>query len=80
MKNYLYKVIGAVVILGVIIVVSSGFFVDIQWFKEVGYIDVFVKTLTTKILVFVPTFIIFFASIVFYTRTLKSKLTFVNKT
>lgn len=81
MKNYLYKIIGAIVILGVIIVVSSGFIVDIQWFKEVGYLDVFLKTLTTKILVFVPTFIIFFASIVFYVRTLKSKfLSFIEDT
>ncbi|KMT22416.1 UPF0182 family protein [Clostridium cylindrosporum] len=73
MKNYLYKIIGAIVILGVIIAVSSGFLVDIQWFKEVGYLNVFMTTLTTKILVFVPTFIIFFASIVFYVKTLKSK-------
>lgn len=80
MKNYLYKIIGAIVILGVIIVVSSGFLVDIQWFKEVGYLSVFTKTLTTKILVFVPTFLIFFACIVLYIRTLKSKfLSFVDE-
>ncbi|MEG0372065.1 MAG: UPF0182 family protein, partial [Clostridium sp.] len=80
MKDYLYKIIGAVVILGVIIVVSSGFLVDIQWFKEVGYTSVFFTTLTTKILVFVPTFIIFFASIVFYIKTLKTKfISFVDE-
>ncbi|MEG2539849.1 MAG: UPF0182 family protein, partial [Clostridium sp.] len=73
MKDYLYKIIGAIVILGVIIVVSSGFIVDVQWFKEVGYTSVFFTTLTTKILVFVPTFVIFFASIMFYIKTLKTK-------
>ena len=80
MKNYLYKIIGAIVILGLIIAVSSGFIVDIQWFKEVGYLNVFTKTLFTKVLVFIPTFIIFFASIVFYIKTLKSKfLSFVDE-
>ncbi len=80
MKNYLYKIIGAIVILGLIIVVSSGFLVDLQWFKEVGYLNVFTKTLFTKVLVFIPTFIIFFASIVFYIKTLKSKfLSFVDE-
>lgn len=73
MKNYLYKIIGAVVILGIIISVSSGFLVDIQWFREVEYLSVFTKTIFTKIIVFIPTFVVFFASIIFYVKALKSK-------
>lgn len=78
MKNYLYKAIGAVVILGVIVILSSSIFVDIQWFKEVGYLGVFTKTMTTKILVFIVTFIVFFTCIIIYAKTLKSR--FLNYT
>ncbi len=45
--------VGIIVVLGILIARSSGFYIDWLWFKSVGFTSVWSTVLTTKILLFV---------------------------
>ena len=45
--------VGIIVVLGILIARSSGFYIDWLWFKSVGFTTVWSTVLTTKILLFV---------------------------
>ncbi|MEW6058830.1 MAG: UPF0182 family protein [Actinomycetota bacterium] len=60
-RPWLVIVVGAVVILVVVLTALSGFFVDLLWFREVGFSQVFWTVLRTKILLGVLFAVVFFA-------------------
>ncbi len=72
MKKNIARVL--LVLVGLFIVLSalSGFFVDYQWFKEVGYVSVFFTSLKAKIIVFIPVFLLLFILVNFYSRFLRN--------
>lgn len=70
MKGFLGKLILTIVILLILISSISGFLVDIQWFKEVGYLNVFFTSFKAKLLIFIPSFFVFLIAIFFYAKFL----------
>jgi uncharacterized membrane protein (UPF0182 family) len=70
-KKTLIKILIGVIVLLVLVGVFSSFFVDYQWFNEVGYIDVFFTSLKSKAIIFGPTFVVLFLLILVYSRYLK---------
>lgn len=72
MKKALLKILIGIIALLVIIGVFSGFFVDFQWFREVGYLGVFFTSLKSRAIIFVPAFVVFFLLIFAYIRYLKN--------
>lgn len=71
MKKTLIKVLIGVIVLLVLVGVFSSFFVDYQWFNEVGYIGVFFTSLKAKAVIFGPAFVVLFLLILVYIRYLK---------
>ena len=54
-------VIGAIVLLGLLFTIMSQFYVDLLWFREVGYTSVFWTELRTKLLLGAAFGAVFFA-------------------
>ena len=48
-KKKLYIIIGILVVLGVLLVSLVNFITDLLWFKDLGYISVFLKQLITEL-------------------------------
>lgn len=72
MKKAIFKVLGIFIILMFIILSLSNFIINIQWFSEVGYLNVFLTSFKAKIMIFIPTFLILFILISTYTIYLKN--------
>ncbi|KRQ86478.1 hypothetical protein ABG79_01684 [Caloramator mitchellensis] len=70
MKKIGFKLVGIFVLLLIIISSISGFLIDIQWFKEVGYLNVFFTSFKAKLTILIPSFLIFFLAIYFYAKFL----------
>ena len=47
------------------------FITDFMWFQEMGYVDVFLKELTTQLTVGIPTFLVITGLVVIYLTHLK---------
>lgn len=71
MKKALIKVLIGVAALIIIIGAFSSFFVDFQWFREVGYLNVFFTSLKSKGIIFGPAFVLLFLLIFAYIKYLK---------
>lgn len=50
--------VAILVIIAVLFLTMIQFFTDFLWFKEMGYVDVFFKELTTQLKVGIPTFVV----------------------
>jgi hypothetical protein len=60
-RRWPYLLVGAIVLLVLLFAALSGFFVDVLWFDEVGFGEVFWGILRTKVLLAVAFGLIFFA-------------------
>ncbi|SEG10279.1 hypothetical protein SAMN05660865_01746 [Caloramator fervidus] len=69
-KNFWGKAIAFTFVILFLLSMISGFLVDIQWFKEVGYLGVFFTSFKAKLIIFLPSFFIFLLVIYFYARFL----------
>lgn len=67
-------VIVAVLLLVGILFVSTNFIIDIQWFKEVGYLEVFFTKMIAICKLFIPIFIVYFVVIAIYLVTLRKSI------
>ena len=66
MKNkILNTVLISILLLVVVFFVSTNFIINVQWFKEVGYLNVFFTKLIAICKLFVPIFILYFLNIFF---------------
>lgn len=75
MKNkILNTVLISILLLIVIFFVSTNFIINIQWFKEVGYLNVFFTKIIAICKLFIPIFILYFAAIAIYMLTLKKSI------
>ena len=75
MKNkILNTVLISILLLIVIFFVSTNFIINIQWFKEVGYLNVFFTKLIAICKLFIPIFILYFVAIAIYMLTLKKSI------
>lgn len=72
MKKALIRTLLGVIVLLIIMGIFSNFFVDYQWFMEVGYLSVFFTSLKSKAIIFGPSFMVFFLLIFVYIRYLKN--------
>lgn len=63
-----------IVSLFILLAISSQFIVDIQWFNEVNYIEVFFAKVIAISKLFIPIFIIFFLTLWFYLNSLSKNL------
>lgn len=70
MKKTLIKILIGVIALLTVIVVFSGFFVDYQWFSEVGYLGVYFTSLKSKAVIFLPALVLLFLLIFVYIKFL----------
>lgn len=70
MKKTLIKILIGVIALLAIVVVFSGFFVDYQWFSEVGYLGVYFTSLKSKAIIFLPALVFLFLLIFVYIKFL----------
>ena len=64
-------VILVLVVLAAIFFSMITFITDFMWFREMGYVDVFLKELTTQLEVGVPTFLVITGLMVVYMAHLK---------
>ncbi|SKB00110.1 hypothetical protein SAMN05443428_14115 [Caloramator quimbayensis] len=72
MRKSLFKIISIAVILIIIILSLSSFIIDFQWFKEVGYLNVFLTSFKAKIIIFLPTLIVLYSLITLYSIYLRN--------
>lgn len=78
MKKLWAKLIVAIVIIIALFSVLSGFIINIEWFKEMGYVSVFFTSFKAKVMIFVPSIIIIFTLVFFYTRYLRNSYFKIN--
>lgn len=78
MRKAVFKVLGVLIVVVVIISLFSGFIIDMEWYKEVGYLSVFLTSFKVKALVFVPSFIIIYLLVNFYARFLRKNYARIN--
>ncbi|TDT45992.1 UPF0182 family protein [Fonticella tunisiensis] len=71
MKKGIGKAAAIIIGLLFLLFLLSSFIVDFQWFKEVGYVNVFLTSIKAKVLIFVPLIVIFFITINLYLRYLR---------
>ncbi|HII4441851.1 TPA: UPF0182 family protein [Clostridium perfringens] len=75
MKNkILNTVLISILLLVVVFFVSTNFIINVQWFKEVGYLNVFFTKLIAICKLFVPIFILYFGVIAIYLFTLRKSI------
>ncbi|CAG9351662.1 UPF0182 family protein [Clostridium perfringens] len=75
MKNkILNTVLISILLLVVVFFVSTNFIINVQWFKEVGYLNVFFTKLIAICKLFVPIFILYFCVITIYLFTLRKSI------
>ncbi|SQC08773.1 membrane protein [Clostridium perfringens] len=75
MKNkILNTVLISILLLVVVFFVSTNFIINFQWFKEVGYLNVFFTKLIAICKLFVPIFILYFCVIAIYLFTLRKSI------
>ncbi|EOU1875585.1 UPF0182 family protein [Clostridium perfringens] len=75
MKNkILNTVLISILLLVVVFFVSTNFIINVQWFKEVGYLNVFFTKLIVICKLFVPIFILYFCVIAIYLFTLRKSI------
>lgn len=72
MKKITSKLIIVLILAVFLIAVLSNFIINIQWFGEVGYLNVFFTSLKAKVTIFVPSFIILFFVLYNYGKYLKN--------
>ncbi|MGH4117199.1 UPF0182 family protein [Clostridium sp.] len=77
------KIIAIIIVIVIIIIALLGSIVNlainIQWFKEVGYLSVYFTKLTSILKLMVPVFIVSYIGIWTYYRTLKSSIVRLKK-
>ncbi|EYE87553.1 membrane protein [Fervidicella metallireducens AeB] len=78
MRKIISTTIGIIIAIGFIISMLSGFIINLQWFNEVGYINVFLTELNYKIIIFIPMLIIIFLILNLYIRFLKKNIMRIN--
>lgn len=64
-------IITAVISIIAIAILSIGFFIDVQWFKEVGYLNVFMTRIIASLCLIVPIFVISFIALFIYFKSMK---------
>lgn len=75
MKNkILNTVLISILLLVVVFFVSTNFIINVQWFKEVGYLNVFFTKLIAICKLFVPIFTLYFGVIAIYLFTLRKSI------
>lgn len=72
--NILNTVLISILLLVVVFFVSTNFIINVQWFKEVGYLNVFFTKLIAICKLFVPIFILYFCVIAIYLFTLRKSI------
>lgn len=65
-------VVGIVFIAIILFGTLSGYIIDLQWFKELGYTEVFFKKIFTQIKFFIPSLLIIFAVFYIYMRSINA--------
>ena len=70
----LNTVLISILLLVVVFFVSTNFIINVQWFKEVGYLNVFFTKLVAICKLFVPIFILYFCVIAIYLFTLRKSI------
>ncbi|WP_169911736.1 UPF0182 family protein, partial [Clostridium oryzae] len=73
----LYSIITGIVILALIIIFFDrvvNFFVNIQWFKEMGYVPVYFTRVLATIKIMIPIFILCFVFIELYYRSIVNSI------
>ncbi len=71
-RKPMWIVVAVVVLVGLILLSSTGFIVNYLWFSEVDYVQVFFKELITKIEIGIPLFIILIIILYIYFALLKA--------
>ena len=75
MKNKILNIVLVIVLLlAGILFVSINFIIDIQWFKEVGYLEVFFTKMVAIAKLFIPIFIVYFFAVAIYLFTLRKNI------
>jgi uncharacterized membrane protein (UPF0182 family) len=64
-------ILGIVVAVLILLTASNTFFVDFLWFSKMGYLTVFLKELTTRLIIGVPLFAVLMVMFYYYFRFLK---------
>ncbi|MGL5244292.1 MAG: UPF0182 family protein [Sarcina sp.] len=58
----------------ILLFLSAGIFIDVQWFKEVGYLDVFFTKIIAVSKLLIPIFIIYFITLWLYLKSFKKSI------
>lgn len=74
MSKWLKIFIAILIVLISVGVMSVGFIIDIQWFKEVGYFDVFMTKFIASASLVIPIFLISFVALFIYFRSMKEPI------
>lgn len=80
MKKAIIKIAVAVLLILIILGISSSYIVDFQWFREVGYLNVFFTSLKSKLIILGPAFLGLFLIIFLYINFLRKGFSDVSNT
>lgn len=78
MKKLWVKILIAVIVIIALFSMLAGFIINIEWFKEMGYLSVFFTSFKAKVIIFVPSVIIIYILIYSYTRYLRNSYLKMN--
>lgn len=78
MKKLWVKLLVAIVAIFVVVSLLAGFIIDVEWFKEVGYVSVFFTSLKAKVAIFVPSIILIYLLIYLYSKFLRNRYLKMN--
>lgn len=71
LNKYFRIVVSVIIALIVLAIMSIGFIIDIQWFKEVGYFNVFMTKFIAIASLSIPIFLVSFIALFIYFRSMK---------
>ncbi len=73
MRKKLTIILSVIIVSLLIILALSGFIIDYQWFSEVNYLNVFLKSYKVKIAILIPSFILIYFLIILYIKQFRKK-------
>lgn len=73
-NTWLKVTLAIVISLLAVAILSVGFFIDVQWFKEVGYLNVFMTKIIASLCLIVPIFLVSFIALLIYFKSMKKTI------
>ena len=72
LNKYTRIIVALLISIVVVAIMSVGFIIDVQWFKEVGYFNVFMTKFIAIVCLVIPVFLVSFVALLIYFKSMKN--------